>query len=506
MAPPPETPVRKITHKFDWPLTRKLTMEHATALRLVKGVLMREGQLKSGQHMTAENVIFGSGAMRAACILKHAVIDPDHIKKGPLPPVYQSKYGAPPGENAVPSGYLIDAQHVKAEHDGKMELQALMMVDEWLYKAIKENKVVGNSVSDSFRKVVCDGGRCEFEGSAYMRNSLMLEEVPNCDGTWVNAVSEEDIGTIITADDRPAEHSEQSPLVQYMEERLHAAGATAAAENAATDYMTADGKWASPEAAVTYLRTEKHMDAALAQPVGEYLVAHPDQLNARQAQFLSKPDLMAWWTHARLHAMETRMQEHGDGGGSSSSSAEESKPAEPAAAAGEAAATEPAADAQKQEGDTPAAADPPATDDTTKNDSSESGEGSGDANAGKPAENAAATPCSCQQNSAAATATDKIKSHVAQPGEHAVSTGRTTQDNMTRIHEINIQIAALDRLENNIHSLPDPSSPDAAFTRRSILNAVEEELTYAYDRIRGLQMDMQNEAATPSKVATAIVN
>ena len=272
---------------FAWVQDFDLTPEIAQELGLVKGVCLIEGRTKSGDMFDSADVIQGVGAMRAAALLGAGNLNIDHLRK--LPDSYEKKY---PGisEHPYPVGFIIDAQAVKRD-DGKWLGEFLGSVfNKVLYALIRDHKVVGNSVEDVMRKEDCSdcSGNvctCHPEGSAFLENAVILEEVPNVDGTWIAPVTADDIGTIITNETHYA--TPMTPLMLKLNalvKRQHV-----------SDYFTGDTWTNGAESIRDYLVDEKDIDAAVAEQMAQYLYENPTVMTPTQMTNLSRADLEAWW-------------------------------------------------------------------------------------------------------------------------------------------------------------------------------------------------------------------
>ena len=294
-------------NKFGWPHPMKLSVNDAEKLGIVKGVLLREGKTKRDEWYLGENVLQGAGAMRNAAFRGEAFIDIDHHEQ--LPESYLKKYG-----NAIadpyPSGMVIDVQGVKAS-DGKYEVQAIMQIkNRAVYDLIKENKIVGNSTLDYYRTKECGtrnaesgpDAACALKGSTYVANSLMLEAVPNTDGTWISVLDETDIGTILEHTPtvaRNAVHDKIAADLAELHPQLSKNGMVAADLK---PYME-DGVWKGdnkPETAANFLKEQKGVDGSTATKVGAILVEHPQSFTQEQMTYLSGSDITAWALNARL--------------------------------------------------------------------------------------------------------------------------------------------------------------------------------------------------------------
>lgn len=309
----------------------ELSHEDAVAIGLIKGVALTEGELKSGEAMTRDNVIMGAGAMRASALNGTARLDIDH-HYDKLPPEYLEKYG---GEiaNPYPPGFIIDAQAVENEIPGsgetRMQVEFLAIIENrTVYDMIKAGKIKGCSVVDFIRNVNCDGEKsvdgggpgCQYEGSAYLENTLILDEVPNSNSTWVAVVSDADIGTIIANRSEEVKNKLRKQMrhslspVQKIIINAHA-GSNWSDEQSLDAYMT-DGIWNNgAESIADYLKSEKSIDEAVAAKMADYLIKNPETLSQYQLEWLSMEDLSAWWTsiqtsgapNAEIHALKAEI-------------------------------------------------------------------------------------------------------------------------------------------------------------------------------------------------------
>ena len=146
-------------------------------MRMIKGVAMSEGKLKSGDMMVRDNVIAGAGAMRASAIMGKAQLDIDHHEIT-LPKSYSEKYGSGIAD-PYPLGFIVDAQAQENEVDGEklMQVEFLATIEnEKVYDLIKSGQIKGCSVVDYSRGLKCEK-ECAYQGSAYLTNTLILDEV-----------------------------------------------------------------------------------------------------------------------------------------------------------------------------------------------------------------------------------------------------------------------------------------------------------------------------------------
>ena len=350
----------KMQSKFEWVYDFDLTPEMAKEFGIIKGVCMREGPTKDNTIMSMVNIIEGAGAIRAASLLGSGNLNIDHRRESNE--AYEKKY---PGisEMFYPCGFLLDAQAVEAD-DGKWVVEYLGICENRvLYNLIDQHKVVGNSVEDYRRKEDCSDCsgnvcNCHPEGSTFIDNAIILEEVPNADGTWVDTVGPDDIGTILTGDANalpPAPGTiilnrtrHATPLTPLAAKLNKMAGlepdtpANAPASTTSTDAtiiqnsVTAqtnpviapdggggtdtpappvnvidnyldDGDWDDGARSIRkFLTGEKDISKAIAKPMSEYLDSNPKELPPAKLDSMSGTDIEMWW---KLHALQT--QSHG---------------------------------------------------------------------------------------------------------------------------------------------------------------------------------------------------
>ena len=287
----PTKTLHKMNASFDWVLPNELSVKQAEDLGIVKFVAMVEGKLKSGELMTRDNVIAGAGGMRAAAALGHARLNIDHID-GPLPDKYVEKYGKELAEGYPEDfGYIIDAQAV--EDDGKMRVEGIGMIGNKAgYKLLKEGKFVGCSVEDATRELKCED-ECEYKGSAYINNALILDEVPNSHETWVSPVTEQDIGTIIIKPE--AQKHRNNPIRKIITRKLQ--------HHTIDDYIE-DGMWKDgKDSAVKFLTDVKKLPDDRIQEIAAFIFENPTLLNQYQLENLSSGDILAWYSSLQMDAM-----------------------------------------------------------------------------------------------------------------------------------------------------------------------------------------------------------
>ena len=311
-----------LKHTFQWPVPLELTKDDLKQLKLIKGVAMQEGEVKSGEAMKRDNVIAGAGALRASSLLGFAFLDIDHFAED-LPKEYTDEY---PGLD-VPCGFHLDAQAVEntvgTEQKKLMEVEFIAALEnDKAYEMVKNHDFVGCSVVDYARSLNCekcnsDGTddadieaqkhcSCNYDGSAYLQNTLVLKEVPNSNGTWVDIVTEEDIGTIIqnTKGKDYTKLSEQfntkptplqTKILNCLGKQHHTKTNHEYHEADLTNYMN-DGIWINgKDSIVSFLTEEKGLEESLAAEMAQYLFENPTKLNQYQLTDLSADDMVAWW-------------------------------------------------------------------------------------------------------------------------------------------------------------------------------------------------------------------
>ena len=283
--PRPKKVEHKLTHKFEWAAPFTITEQDATDMMLIKGVAMQSGKLKSGEIMTEENVYSGGGGMRAAAIMEKAKINIDHID-GDLPEEYRKKFGKEIGSDGI-IGDILDAQTVS--EDGKVKVEFIGKINnKTVYDMIKNGKVKGNSVEDAVRGLKCDK-ECEYEGSAYFNNALIVLEVPNSDGTWVDIVTKEDLGTILS-EETTQKHSHKritKLLTKYME------GVDNDSESKVLEQYMEDGVWNDGlDSVKKFLKEEKEIED---DEFAQFIFEHPTEFSQYQLEWNKGTDLLAWW-------------------------------------------------------------------------------------------------------------------------------------------------------------------------------------------------------------------
>ena len=279
----------KLSGKFKWALPFDLTPEEAEQMMLIKGVAMQSGKLKSKDVMTYENVIAGGGALRAAALMGNSNINIDHIDDE-LPEKYKEKFGKEIGDKGI-VGFVIDSQPVTEGQTAEVEYLGVLE-NRTVYNMVKEGKVKGNSVEDASRNKNCDGETCEFEGSAYINNALIVLEVPNSSGTWTDTVNEHDIGSIITKSEKQ-NHSYNKVMERLIKHKerftKHDEDDT---EKKLTKYMT-DGIWNDGlDSVKEFLKNEKEIEN---EEFAQFVFDHPTEFNQWQLEYNSGADMIGWW-------------------------------------------------------------------------------------------------------------------------------------------------------------------------------------------------------------------
>ena len=275
----------KLSHKFQWVVPFDVTAEEAAELGLIKGVAMQSGKLKSGEIMTVENVYSGGGGMRAAMVMDKAKVNIDHMTED-LPDIYREKFGKEIGKDHI-RGDIVDCQTVT--EDTKAKVEFIAKVDKVIYDLIKAGKVKGNSVEDAVRQLNCTKNECVYEGSAYFNNALIMLEVPNSDGTWVDIVDEADLGTILVKDEEQIKKHSNNRIATYLKKHLKKHEMS---EEDLNDYMT-EGKWNDGvESVKKFLKEKKGIED---DEFAEFIFEHPTEFSQYQLTWNPGSDLMSWW-------------------------------------------------------------------------------------------------------------------------------------------------------------------------------------------------------------------
>ncbi len=299
------------SHKFDWFKVFGFTLKDAQELRLIKCAAMTAGEAKRGEIMTDENVIFATGAMSAAAMNGSAKIDIDHHAES-LPKDEYSKYPVDKINAIYPPATIIDAAAVKNEigknKTPRIQTECVAICEnETVYKMIQENKFIGCSVIDTFRNETCscddsDNCTCTVEGSHFFTNTLVLEGVPNSEGTWVQTVDKNDVGTMLVSDSNilTAKQKHQKHLFLNILKQKHHLTKTKNKVNESdlSKYQDKDGAWLDGVNSITsFLIEEKEIDEAKAKEIAAYLFDNPNQYNVLQLTFLSSDDIIEMFEH-----------------------------------------------------------------------------------------------------------------------------------------------------------------------------------------------------------------
>jgi len=336
--PTPESMLRNLVtkkhslkHKFAWPVPLMLAPGEEKEFMLFKGVAMQSGEMKRGEKMDKDNLIFATGAMSTAAMMGVALMDIDHFETAAeIPQSYLEKYGKDL-INPYPPAFIIDAavEINKTEPGGKEYAQVEFIgacTNPLVYDMILKAKFKGCSVVDYYRKETCDCGtdqkegdvcnKCTIEGSHFLMNTFILEEVPNSNGTWVQALGPEDVGTII---ERPSEEliaqlklklnkdprMRMKTILLGQNKKLHA-------QYELDNYMnTETGVWNDGKTSiVAFLVDEKSIPETTASDMADYLFAHPEALNQYQYENMSAEDLVAWFRHITEMAQNAKLLQH----------------------------------------------------------------------------------------------------------------------------------------------------------------------------------------------------
>lgn len=318
----------KLNHKFNWPLPIEITEGDLEKLMLIKGVAMTSGEMKRGEIMTDKNVTFATGAMSAGAMMNVVMIDIDH-HESKLPSKYETNYGKEINEMGYPPAFIIDAgaemNLIQPENEERMQTEFIAAcTNRHVYEMIKEGKFKGCSVIDYYRKENCDCGHdqkhdgpcnsCTIEGSHFMTNTLILDEVPNSNATWVDIVTEDDIGTIIEMPNKSKlkqmKNSAKSlSMPNQGKLKLLQHNLKNHAEGDVDKYMD-DGKWISGSSSiVSFLTNEKSIPEAKAEAMAEFIMDNPDLLSTYQLDWMSAEDFVAWFDHISQKTINARLDQ-----------------------------------------------------------------------------------------------------------------------------------------------------------------------------------------------------
>ena len=304
---------RKFNKFSDWIAPVGLSAEEIESYQLIYGVAMSEGTMKGDEVMTAENVISATGALAASAFFGYADIDIDHYAYGDdMPEEYVKKYGKELIET-YPPAFTIDAQASKNKVDG---VEGEIYQSEYfgvcenkhVYDMIKAGKFKGCSVVDYYRRDNCshcndDTGKCECitEGSKFLYHTLILDEVPNSNATWVAAVTKDNIADLFDFSDEETVEAFKNKINSIKEKRntLKAQNAlNAQKKHELAEYKSDDG-WISEKSAQEFLENEKGIESELAAEIAAFITESPDLLNDYQLEYLSMEDIIAWYQAAQ---------------------------------------------------------------------------------------------------------------------------------------------------------------------------------------------------------------
>ena len=312
-----------LKHSFQWALPLELGENSAEDMMLVKGVAMRSGEMKRGERMSKDNLVFAAGAMSAAAMFGLVPLNIDHFEDK-LPQKYVDKYGAEIND-PYPIGLILDAAASEnvSELDGKKytEVEFIGAVtNPHVYEMIKKGMFKGGSVVDYYRKQICDCGadqsehtcnKCDIEGSHFLQHTLILEEVANSEGTWVAAVNAKDIGTIIAKPSDARMEEMKANIKNDLKSKAIVSIIKSAQRKHSTyeldTYMNEDGTWINgKESIIAFLKDEKSLSDITASDMAEYLWNNPTILTQYQYENMSADDLVAWFFHIQMMAFKAK--------------------------------------------------------------------------------------------------------------------------------------------------------------------------------------------------------
>ena len=264
---------KKILGQFEWTRwAEDITADDAATQMLVKGVAATTGEKKDGSNITRDDLIAGTGAMRAMALKGEAKINVDHYPDE-LPPEYQKKYGLKNGM----IGKIKDCHYIDTEIDGKQVTVTEFVAelnDKKAYEMVKEGKFPGCSVESITRGMDCDEKQCSHTGSVMTDCALILDEVPNRHGTWVSQVTKDDIGTILIEKKTTDSLKRSDKLDEYIQ----------------------DGKWKDGEkGAIKFFEKFHKMEKSLADELGKFVHSNPTILTQYQLENMSRADLDMWF-------------------------------------------------------------------------------------------------------------------------------------------------------------------------------------------------------------------
>lgn len=309
----------KVSHDFNWTKAYKISLEEAREFRLVKGVAMTEGEAKRGELMTEENLRYATGAMAASALLGYAALDIDHWAES-IPSQKEltemsldynySIYDVEKINAEYPVGYIVDCAlsknkvGVDGEELWQVEFIAFMSND-YVYEMIKKNQFKACSVVDYPREYSCDSCNaetgectCSVEGSKFLLNTLILEAVPNSHSTWISAIDENDIGSIVKPNgtNQHAIHTNKiKTLIEFCKSNRHAI------DVADIDKYMTNGKWNDGvESVKEFLINEKNIPADKVNEIAQFIFDNPALLNKEQLTYLSGADILSWYDNKNI--------------------------------------------------------------------------------------------------------------------------------------------------------------------------------------------------------------
>ena len=302
----------KVKDAFKWVKPLFLSKEDVAALGLIKGFVAVSGTYKRGEQMTDTNLIFASGALSQKAKDDYAQIDIDHhlVK---LPDDYKKQYGDAIAKDYPPAN-TMDAAPVKILTGEKTDTVAWASSfigscpQDFVYGMIKDGKFKGCSAVDEARvSPQCNEGSCgtqdpKRDGSHFTGHTLILNSVPNSNGTFVSVVDEADKDMIYTEPKSDAQKQIRDAIMKnpellknYQNTILPVLSSdTLDAESA--KYMDKDGNWTDGIAGCAkFLVDNKEIEKSKADEIAQYIIDNPKEFSAYQIDFLSGADLVAWW-------------------------------------------------------------------------------------------------------------------------------------------------------------------------------------------------------------------
>lgn len=309
-----KTVLKKHKHSFKWPLPLEVESDE---YMLIMGVAATEGEFKSGDVFTGDNLEYAAGAMSTAAMFGASTINTDHYHEE-LPAEYKELYGL---DGVGTHGAIIDAAvetNKVVDKDGKThDLKQVEWIgyttNKQVYSLIKEGKYIGCSVEDYSRKQHCDCGKtkcnCTIEGSHFLDLGLILKEVPDSHGTWVRAVTAEDLAAWKSAAEK-SQHAVSPKIATKM--TWHLANLkmySKIKKHSLDDYIDREtgafheGK----QGILEYLMEDVEIPEADAKDIAAYLAENPKALNVTQMEYMSAADFVAWFRHKQNEALDFMM-------------------------------------------------------------------------------------------------------------------------------------------------------------------------------------------------------